>query len=85
MTVSPEELAWRREFNADRCATDLAREMSRLRDRQPRPLAKLYGRQGPTPEQRTSWEIVSKQYNRMMSHLRKAHKVAVARGNACVR
>lgn len=85
MAVSPEELAWRREFSTDRCASDLVREMSRLREKQPRPLAKLYGQRGPTPEQRASWETVNKQYGRMMSHLRKTHKVALVRDNACFR
>lgn len=80
MTISPEELAWRRDFSADRSASDLVREMSRLRSKQPRSLLKLY--RNPTPEQRAAWDAVNKQYNRMMSHLRKAHKIALARDNA---
>lgn len=63
-------------------ASDISRAMSALREEQPRPIAKLYGQRGPTPEQLTAWQESNRAYNRSMSRLRKLHKVALERDNA---
>ena len=65
-----------------RSAAEIAQAMSELRTRQPRPLAKLYGQRGPTPEQATAHAEQTRAWNREMRRLRKLHGSALERDNA---
>lgn len=60
-------------------AAELAREMAKLRESQPRPIAKMYGSRGPTPEQEAAWNEANRSYNNKMSKLRKEHKSMMER------
>lgn len=66
-------------------ASGLATKMGELREKQPRPLAKLHGQRGPTPEQLAKWQEDTRAYNREMSKLRKAHAIALEADNAAFR
>jgi hypothetical protein len=50
---------------------ELLKELTELQIHKPRPLAKLYGLNGPTPQQRIAWEESVKTYNRKVSKIRK--------------
>jgi len=44
-------------------AAEWARKMATLRETKPRPLDKLYGKRGPTPEQKAEWDAATKAWN----------------------
>lgn len=80
-----DEVAWRQRFNADTPARELAAEMSRLREFEPRPMHKMFGTNGGTPEQRAAHAAKIRQWQRAMSYLRRLHKPALERDNAAFR
>ncbi len=55
-------------------ASEWTQELTRLREIKPRPLHKLYGRNGPTPEQKTAWEEKMKAWNKLYRHASKMQK-----------
>ena len=63
-------------------AADLAGQMADMRSRKPRPLSKLYGEKGPTPEQAAEHARQMREWNREYSRLSKAQKAALERDNA---
>jgi hypothetical protein len=65
-------------------AAEWAAEMSRLRDAKPRPLAKLYGKRGPTSEQAAAWADCMRRWNREYRYATKQQKAALAAENAAV-
>lgn len=56
---------------AGKTAAEWARVIGDLRDKKPRPLDKLYGSKGPTPEQKTEWDAKMRAWT---SEYRKASK-----------
>ncbi len=66
---------------AANAATDAASEMSALRDVKPRPIDKMFGKNGPTPEQRTEWEAAMKDWNRKYRAASARQKVELAKSN----
>lgn len=58
-----------------------AQEMARLRSIKPRPIAKLYGRNGPTPEQKTAWDAQMKAWNAAYRKASAEQKKALKRDN----
>lgn len=73
------------EEKKERSASEWATEMSNMRDTKPRPIDKLYGKNGPTPEQATQHAESMKKWN---SEFRKAsisQKAALERDNAAFR
>ena len=68
------------EVGGQRTAAGWAAEMSRLRDKQPRPLHKLYGR-NPTPEQITAHKEATRAYEKEYRHASKMQKETLAREN----
>ena len=55
--------------------------MVKLRKMQPRPITKLYGKKGPTPEQKERWDAEMKRWNRVFRAVSKEQKRALARDN----
>ena len=55
-------------------AADALAELDALRDRKPRPLALLYGRRGPTPEERAAYAEQVRAWNRQYRALQKPLK-----------
>jgi len=66
-------------------AAQWANEMARLRDVKPRPLHKLYGRSGGTPEQQAAWKAQMSEWNRQYRHASKMQKIALEEDNAAFR
>lgn len=66
-----------RRVNEPVTAADWAERMAALRDVKPRPLAKLYGRAGPTTEQLARWCADMHAWNREYRHASKYHKKAL--------
>ena len=62
-------------------ASQWANEMARLRDIKPRPLHKLYGSRGPTPEQKAKWDADMREWNRLFRHASKMQKIALKEDN----
>lgn len=56
-------------------------EMDEMRRNKPRPLAKLYGRQGPTDEQRAKWEADMRAWNAKYRRLSKEQKRLLEQSN----
>jgi len=57
-------------------ASDVLAELAALRDRRPRSLERLYGRRGPTPEQRAVYEEQVREWNRQYRAAQKRWKEA---------
>lgn len=66
-------------------ASQWANEMARLRDIKPRPLHKLYGSRGPTPEQKAKWDADMREWNRLYRHASKMQKIALEEDNEAYR
>jgi len=62
-----------------------ANEMARLRDIKPRPLVKMFGKSGGTPEQRAKREAEMREWNRQYRHASKMQKIALEEDNAAFR
>lgn len=71
--------------SAPRSAADLAREMSDLQAVKPRPIKKLYGSKGPTPDQLKTWEQEMREWNRKYRAASNQQKLALDRDNAAFR
>lgn len=67
---------------SDMPASEIVRRMATLRESQPRPIDKMFGRNGPTPEQAAAHGEQVRAFNREMSKLKRAHKIALERDNA---
>lgn len=63
-------------------ASDWAEEMAKLRSIKPRPIAKLYGLKGPTPEQAATHSEQMKAWNKAYRNASKQQKIALERDNA---
>lgn len=59
----------------------ILREIDELRKTQPRPLAKLFGSNGPTPEQKAKWEADTKAHNSKMGKLRRQLPALLQKAN----
>lgn len=59
-------------------ASDYAMMMAEHRKSQPRPIKKLYGAQGPTPEQLRAYQVKSKAWNAEYRRLGKLQKKALS-------
>lgn len=57
-------------------ASDVLAELDALRDRRPHSLERLYGRRGPTPEQRAAYEEQVREWNRQYRAAQKRYKAA---------
>lgn len=68
-----------------RSATEWADELYRLRAEAPRPLSKLYGAKGPTPEQKSAHDAEMKAWNKKYRNAQKNHKIALAEDNRSFR
>jgi hypothetical protein len=66
-------------------ASQWANEMARLRDIKPRPLVKMFGKSGGTPEQQTTWKAQMAEWNRQYRHASKMQKIALEEDNAAFR
>jgi hypothetical protein len=66
----------------DTSACELARQMSALRDIKPRPIARLFGSNGPTPDQHAAWIAAMRVWNAQYRRVSSAQKLALARENA---
>lgn len=66
---------------AGRAAAEHARELAALRSVKPRPLAKLYGSNGPTPEQASAHAEQLKAWARRYRSVIRLHKLALALAN----
>jgi GNAT superfamily N-acetyltransferase len=66
-------------------AVDIAREMSEMQKTKPRPLAKLFGTNGPTPAQKLTYDAQVRKWNSEYRKLQAAHKIALDRDNAAFR
>jgi len=71
--------------SGSKSASELSREMTELRKSAPRPIAKLYGSNGPTPEQAEKHKQQTSEYNSKMRKLSKEQKIALERDNAAYR
>lgn len=65
-----------------RSHSDILNEMEAMRDRKPRPLAKMFGSKGPTPEQKAKYDADVRAWNRDYSRLRREQRIALERENA---
>lgn len=63
-------------------AADYANQMAAHRANKPRPIDKLYGRNGPTPEQRAEWDNKMREWNKTMRDLTKKQKAQLEIDNA---
>lgn len=61
---------------------EVSRALTELNKHKPRPINKLYGTRGPTPEQLIDWTERSRAWNRERVRLSKLHKTLLARSNA---
>jgi len=61
---------------------DLSRKLTELRKRQPRPLAKMFGTKGPTPEQKAKYDADARAWQSEYRKTQAAHKKAVEASNA---
>jgi hypothetical protein len=61
---------------------EVSRAVTELDKHKPRPINKLYGTRGPTPEQLVSWTEKNRAWNRERARLSKLHKTLLARSNA---
>ena len=59
----------------------LLKELTDLQIHKPRPIAKLYGSNGPNPQQRIEWIESMKTYNRKASKIRKQLPVLLKQSN----
>lgn len=66
-------------------ASDLALQMAELRKRKPRPVAKLYGSAGPTPEQAAQHKRQLAEWQRQYRALSNQHKRQLALDNQTYR
>jgi hypothetical protein len=66
-------------------STQWANEMARLRDIKPRPLVKMFGKSGGSPEQRAKWESEMREWNRQYRHASKMQKITLAEDNEAFR
>jgi hypothetical protein len=66
-------------------ASDWAMQMAKLRDFRPRPIAKLYGKRGPTPEQAVLHQAEEREWNALYRHARKMQKKTLEVENALYR
>ena len=55
-------------------ATDALAELEALRDRKPRSLERLFGKRGPTPEQRAAYEEQVREWSRQYRAAQKRWK-----------
>jgi phage-related minor tail protein len=55
----------------------LRQEIVALQKERPRPIAKLYGRRGPTPEQAARYQEETRTWNRAWRGVRAEYKIAV--------
>jgi hypothetical protein len=62
------------ERGAPSSGSDWAMQMAKLRDFRPRPIAKLYGKRGPTPEQLTAWKEENREWSALYRHAQKMQK-----------
>ncbi len=60
---------------------DYARVMSELQKVKPRPINKLFGSNGPTPEQRTDWDAAMKAWNKAYRAASAKQKIQLAQSN----
>lgn len=63
-------------------SSEWCNEMQRLRDVKPRPITKLYGKRGPTPEQLESWTQQMREWNRAYRKASKMQKETLDAENA---
>lgn len=63
-------------------ASDWANEMARLRDVKPRPIKKLYGLRGPTPEQAAAHMDAMRTWNSAYRKASRMQKETLERENA---
>lgn len=63
-------------------AADWANEMARLRASKPRPIEKMYGSRGPTPEQAAEHEKATREWNSAYRKASSEQKKALERDNA---
>jgi len=61
---------------------DLLRKLGELDKVKPRPLAKLYGSAGPTPQQKAEWEDRTRAWNRETSAIRRKLPALLEKSNA---
>jgi len=61
---------------------DLLRKLGELDKVKPRPLAKLYGSAGPTPQQKAAWEDRTRAWNRETSAIRRKLPALLDKSNA---
>ena len=66
-------------------AADIATQMSELRQQKPRPIEKLYGKQGPTPEQLAAHQQSMRSWNRQYNALAKRHRQQLETDNLAFR
>ena len=66
----------------ERSASDWVQIMSDLRDVKPRPLAKMFGTRGPTPEQLEAYTAKVREWNARYRYASKMQKAALVRDNA---
>lgn len=66
-------------------SADWAEEMGRLRTFQPRPIKKLYGKNGPTPEQLIAYKANEKAWNKAYRYASKMQKKLLAEENEAFR
>lgn len=63
-------------------AAELAQDLADLRASKPRPIEKLFGKNGPTPEQKAQWDAEMRAWNATHRKLTAEHKAALVRDNA---
>jgi len=66
---------------AEKTASEWSDEMQRLRDVKPRPLAKTFGTNGPTPEQKAAYDEKVKRWNAQYRRASENQKIALANEN----
>ena len=54
----------------------IVRQLDELRERRPRSLERLYGKRGPTPEQRAAYEEQVREWSRQYRAAQKRYKAA---------
>ena len=57
-------------------ASDALAELAALRNRRPRSIERLYGKRGPTPEQRAEYDVQVREWNRQYRAAQKRYKAA---------
>ncbi len=69
-------------LRSDIRASEYANRMSELQATKPRPLIKMFGSNGPTPEQAAAYHETSKAWSREYNAVSRNQKLALPRDNA---